>query len=93
MEKPGPGIYLNNQKLIPYISPIIIGNIDIQVNGSEDLYEVEFYINEKFKRADKLSLYTYSWDEVKFGFYNIKLICNGAYDKTVIKNIRVLKLF
>ena len=93
IEKPKPGIYFNNQKLIPFNFPIIIGKIDIQVNGSENLYEVEFYINEKFKRADTSLLYTYSWDEAKFGFYNIKLICNGAYDKTEIKNIRVLKLF
>ncbi len=93
VEKPKPGIYLNNKKLIPFIFPIIIGKINIEVNGSENLAEVEFYIDEKFKRADRFSLYTYSWDEVKFGFHNIKLICNGIYDKTIIKNIRVLKLF
>ena len=93
VEKPKAGIYLNNQKLLSFIFPIIMGNIDIKINGSEELYEVSFYIDGIFKRADRFPVYIYSWNERKFGIHDIKLICNGAYDKTVIKNIRVLKLF
>ena len=92
VEKPIRGIYRNNQLLFRFIFPIILGDIDIDVNGSEKLYEVEFYIDGKFKQADRVMPFTYPWNDGSFGFHKITLVFNGAYDKVESKNIRVLKL-
>ncbi len=90
--KPKGGIYLNNKKVFPFFVPIIFGNIDIEVNVSEYVYEVEFYIDGKFKHADRFD-HGYTWDKLSFGKHEITVVGNGHPGDPVIKNIWVWKFF
>jgi len=92
VEKPIRGIYWNNKLLVPFIFTIILGDIDIKVNGSYELREVEFYVDDEFKHADRFEPYDYSWTEGGFGLHKIKLVCNGIYETVVYRNINVLRL-
>lgn len=92
IEKPIRGIYWNNKLLIPFLFTIILGDIDIKVNGSDLLYQVELYVDGEFKHADRFEPFTYSWTDGGFGFHKIKFVCNGVYDTVVNRNINVLKL-
>lgn len=91
--KPKRGVYKDNQYLFPFIIPVIIGDIDIEVNGSEELYEVEFYIDGEFKQADRLEPLAYTWDDGAFGLHRLTLVYNGAYDNVMTKKMFMLKLF
>ena len=79
-------------KLFPlFTSIIIIGSIDIVVSGSENLYEVEFYIDDEYTHADISDPYTYSWNEKTSGKHKITFSCNGERDSVVNKDIFVWK--
>jgi hypothetical protein len=54
--KPTRGIYLNNNYLFGFFVPIIIGSIDIEVTGNDNLYEVIFFVDNEFKRAHTIKV-------------------------------------
>jgi len=53
-------LYITNQKVTPFITTLIIGPIDIEVNASDDqsgIDRIEFYIDDEYKGFDKVEPY------------------------------------
>ncbi len=63
--KPEKAIYINNRKIMPFFVTIIIGNIDIEVDASDDneVDRVEFYIDNEYVGNDTMAPYSWNWDE------------------------------
>jgi hypothetical protein len=82
ISRPQKGLYLNNTRLLPFFilpisTPIVLGNIDVEIDGPEPIDTVLFYINNKLKYEDhyKWELpFNWFWDEKAFGKYRVKAI-------------------
>jgi len=92
---PENAFYLNNNKLFTLKNPVIIGDIDIilDVTDNSGINYVILYINnqEKYKFTD--SSYVWTWDENMFGKATINVV---AFDKSGNKandTINVWKFF
>ncbi len=84
--KPKKALYINNKiyRNLSFSNPIIIGDIEIIVNATDDFSGidlVEFYVNGRYQSADIDPPYTYLWDKKILSplhRYKLKII---AYDK------------
>jgi hypothetical protein len=78
--KPKNAVYINNKRIIPFFSSIVIGNIEIEVNASDcssGIAYVEFFIDNTFMFKDSTAPYTMQWNNRTFGKHSIKVV---AYD-------------
>ena len=67
--KPVNALYIRNRTILPFIIPIVIGNIDIEVDASDNesgIERVKFYIDGELKAMDNSTPYTHRWDERVF---------------------------
>ena len=94
--KPEKALYLNNKKIIPFFTPLIIKGIDIEVSLSNNktiVERVEFYIDDQLRATDTTYPYSLVWDErtpLKFR-HLIKVIAYGNYGNTANDEINVWK--
>ena len=88
-------IYIKNHKVFPFIGTWIFGEIDIEVNASDEhgIDRVEFYINGVLKATDSTPPYTWKWSERTFGRYAIKVIAYDNFGNSAVKEIKVWKFF
>jgi len=78
--KPMNKLYINNRSIIPFFARIIVGDILIEVESSDNesyIKHVDFYINDDFKESDSIEPYSYYWSGNSFGKHTIKIV---AYD-------------
>ena len=77
--KPKNALYINDRKIIPLPITVVIGNITIEVNASDNvgIAKVEFYIDNELKHVNYSYPYYWLWNETAMGRYVIKAI---AYD-------------
>jgi len=83
--KPKDSIYIGNNEIIPFSSPLIFGNINIEVDVSENVEYVEFYIDGDLKETDSDYPFSHSWTDVVFFQHTIKTIAFdslGLYDES-----------
>jgi PKD repeat protein len=94
--KPINRFYINNKSIIPFFATIIIGDILIEVETSDNesyIKQVEFYIDDTFKESDSIEPYSYYWSEKSSGKHTIKIV---SYDNAGNSNsvkLTVWKLF
>jgi|GEM_PF-2323668 len=88
-------IYIKNHRVFPFIGTWIFGEIDIEVNASDEhgIDKVEFYINGVLKATDSTPPYTWKWSERTFGRYTIKIIAYDNFGNSAVKEIKVWKFF
>ena len=75
-----------------FLVPIIIGDIEIITNASNDLYgidRVEFYINDELKANITDSPYNWTWDSIAFFKHTIKVVAfdnagNSKSDELIV---------
>ncbi len=81
--KPLKALYRNNERIIPFIRPQIIGSIDIEAYIPGGWFEpgeaekVEFYIDDILQETKTSQPYNWTWLQKTFGKHTIKVI---AYD-------------
>ncbi len=94
--KPKNMIYIKNKSIIPFFFPVIIGNIEIEVNASDfssGIDYVEIYIDNKLMFNHSTGPFNLQWDKWAFGKHRIKTV---VYDKVGYKKsdeISVWKFF
>jgi len=71
INKPEDALYLLNLKLrnFQYRNPLIIGPIDVEVEASDDEYDidrVEFYVDGQLMETDTSVPYSWRWNELSF---------------------------
>ncbi len=74
--KPKKALYLNNNRIMPFFTTIVIGDIDINVDVSDNdsgVNRVEFYIGSELKSTDSSSPYNWTWNENTFGRFTVKV--------------------
>ncbi|RLF41295.1 MAG: hypothetical protein DRN12_03545, partial [Thermoplasmata archaeon] len=63
---PKRALYINNKKIIPFLTVVILGNINIEVEAVDyesGIDRVEFYIDDTLKSVDYSEPYSFMWDE------------------------------
>jgi parallel beta-helix repeat protein len=91
-------IYISNNKFIPFLTTIIIGNIDIEVNAFEykpglDIERVEFYIDNDLKNTDTSHPYSWLWDEFSIFRHTLRIVAYNTNGENASKELVVWKFF
>ena len=94
--KPMKKIYITNNQIFPFFTPIIIGAINITVEATDPssaIARVEFYIDEILRFQDESPPYSFYWDSTDFGIYIIKAITYDTCGYSASDDIIVWKFF
>lgn len=94
--KPTNGIYVRNRRLVSFLCPIILGDIDVIANASNDQYgidRVEFYIDDILQYSDHTEPFTITWENPAFFKHLIKVIAFNTNGESVLREISVWKFF
>jgi len=93
---PKLGIYLRNHKVLPFLAPIIFGEITISVNASDTLSGInhlDLYIDGTFKSNSTTSPCSWDWSERAFFRHEIKVLAYDNAGNNASKKIIVWKFF
>ena len=93
---PSDGIYVGAQKVLPFFSPVIIGDTRILVNvasANQEIDNVLFYVNDELWETINLPPYETVFDRTVFGKQNIKVVANYNKDEMVSDQLSVWKFF
>lgn len=75
--KPQPGIYLANLRILPFRSPLIIGDIlvqaEVQFKNLSQIDGVEFFLDDSLKWTDTEPPYEWFWEKRSFGRHMLKV--------------------
>jgi len=96
ISKPEDALYFLNLKLrnFQYRNPLIIGPIDVEVDASDDEYDidrVEFYVDGDLLGTDTTVPYSWRWNKLSFFTHNLKAVAYnsngnvGVEEKTLWK--------
>ena len=94
--KPKNAIYINNKSIITFFFPVIIGDIQVEVNASDLLSGidyVEFYIDNKLKFNNSTEPYCMQWNKWAFGKHKIKAVAVDKVGYYESDEITVWKFF
>lgn len=91
-------IYIRNNRFIPFLTTIVIGTIEIEVNAFEykpglNIDRVEFYIENELKNTDTSHPYSWSWDDFSFFRYTLKIVAYNTDGENTSKELKVWKFF
>jgi hypothetical protein len=95
--KPLRAIYLNNERVIPFMTTRIFGSIDIEayIPGSWmepiEAEKVEFYIDDVLQATITTEPYTWTWSQKTIGKHVIKVIAYDFEGDSASKEIEVMK--
>jgi PKD repeat protein len=95
---PERALYIGNKKIMPFLTTIIVGSINIEVQASDyesGIDRVEFYIDNELKKTDNLAPYSWMWKEhTPFRFrHTIKAVAYDASGNSAVKEADVWKVF
>ncbi len=103
IEKPLPGLYIDDTLKTPFLSkilsifmpnfkPIVIGPITIEANVTQNtsgVSRVDFYIDDIFHKTDSIKPYNYTWNDTAYFTHKITVI---AYDNAGPLNIDTIHI-
>jgi hypothetical protein len=90
---PDNGFYINNDKIFPFFTPVMIGDVLIKTNASEDIEYVEFYLDDVHIDTDVYYPFEWSWDEINFFKHTIKVVAYNNLEKQVDDELVIWKFF
>lgn len=94
--KPDNAIYLNDNRLIPFLMPIVIGSITIEVDATDaegSVSYVEFYVDDVLKSTDTSAPYTWLWNETAFLKHTVKAVAYDTAGNNAYVELSVWKFF
>ena len=88
-------LYLMNREIIPFLTTLIIGEIDIGVSALDlsGIDRVEFYIDDQHMETVTSSPYNWTWSDAAFFKHTIKVVAFDNFDNDAEKEISVWKFF
>ena len=88
-------LYFMNREIIPFLTTLIIGNIDIKVNASDPsgVDRVEFYIDGQLMETVTTAPYNWTWSKNAFFKHTIKVSAFDNFENDAEKEITVWKFF
>jgi hypothetical protein len=93
IQSPEKGIYVMGQKIMPFISTVLVGKTPITTTTSEDIIQVDFYIDEELIESDTDEPFEYMWDEKSFSSHTIKVVAYDALDRSAQDESVMWKMF
>ncbi|MDG6219209.1 MAG: hypothetical protein QCI00_07190, partial [Candidatus Thermoplasmatota archaeon] len=93
---PDNGVYLKENRLFPFIVPVVFGDATIKVDIIDQGYgvkEMEFYLNNDFSYRIDTYPYEYTIDKILFGRQLISVVATDQLNNTVSKEITIWKFF
>lgn len=90
---PDNGLYFNNNKIFPFLRPVILGEITIKTSASDSISYVEFYVDGILKERDVITPYSWVWNEKAFFRHTIKVIAYDGKKYTSSDEIIIWKFF
>ena len=94
--KPEGAIYLMNTKICGFITPVIVGSIDLclsVVDNQNDVASIDIYIDNEFQVQLNSEPYEWTWSDLGFGSYLIKSIACDSEGNQVVHMLNVWKFF
>ncbi len=94
--KPEKAIYIRNDKVLPFITPLVFFAIDVQVSASDNesgIALVEFYVDDTLKANDTTAPYTWTWSERSLFRHFLKVIVYDNAGHKTEKETEVWKFF
>ena len=88
-------LYIMNSEIIPFLTTLIVGDIDIRVNALDlsGLNRVEFYIDDQLMETVTASPYNWTWSDPAFFKRTIKVVAFDNFGNDAETEIDVWKLF
>ena len=97
IQKPLNGVYLKNEKIIPFFTPLVFGDIDIYVNASDasGIKKVFFYIDDMIKPVAEVlhPPFHFTWDTPSYKRHSIKIVAEDNAGKQSINEFDLWKFF
>ncbi len=96
MIKPENALYFKNNKILPFFTTLVIGDIDVEVDVTDDMSGVskaEFYVDDELQETDNIAPYSWTWDEMIFGRRIIRAVAYDKSDNNVTDERIVWKFF
>ena len=90
---PENAFYVNGILRFPFIVPIMIGDTLIQTNTSNNIQDVEFYVDDVFMGEDSEEPFEWLWDKQDFFRHQIKIIAYDILGNSVEDSIQFWKFF
>lgn len=94
IEKPKKSLYLNNAKIFPFFTSIVVGSIDIEVTATDlgGIERVEIFIDDELKANISSEPYVWTWDDrLSFGRHTIEVVGYDTIGSSASDEIRVWK--
>jgi hypothetical protein len=82
-------LYKNGVKRRYALRTIVIGPIEVQVNASESVREVEFYVDEELMHIDNETPYTWNWSSSPLGKCRLEVIGYDDFGRSSSANLTV----
>jgi hypothetical protein len=88
-------IYFKNKELFPFVTTIIIGDIDIEVEATDlcGVDRVEFYIDDQKMGTDTTEPYSFAWTQNAFFKHTIKAVAIDTSSNEAETELTVSKFF
>ena len=93
--KPTKGIYLLDWKILPFIYPVVLNEVTILANASDNdsgIERVEFYIDGNLRKTDVSPPYNYLWNDNLTKEHKIEVKAYDYAGNSAIKEIDVIKV-
>jgi len=93
--KPERAIYINNERIMWFFVPLIIGSggLDIEVKTSDMIDWVEFYIDGELQHIDSTRPFSWTWDEPEPLRHEIGAKAHDLTKKYTTRTINVWRFF
>jgi hypothetical protein len=96
--RPERAIYINNNMIMPFFIPIVIGKIDVIAGAldADGIDRVEFYVDDELVSTDTTEPYMWTWGGFKPGLklrHTVKTMAYDTKENHLSDEIIVWKLF
>ena len=82
--KPKEGyLYLFDKEIFNIGFTLIIGQITVEVEASDDISDVDIYFDNNLKFTDYTEPYSRLYQEKSFGFHKIKAVANNEFGESI----------
>ena len=90
---PENGVYINGNKIFPFIKSVMIGDALIRTNTPEDIQYVEFYVDGLLMDSDVDEPFEWVWDEIDFLKHTVKVVAYDSFENRTEDELVIWKFF
>lgn len=92
--RPENALYVGDKKIMPFVTPVSIGKITIDVSATSTSYgieKVEFWVDDMLKSNDTEAPFSWTWHTIAFLRHTVKVIAYDTAGNTATREFRLWK--